>query len=144
MANDKTMDTTELDALKKEVATLKAQMYENYLLHPKAIASLLNNSDSGKLAPYTDEAVETWINAHAPEAQYCPATEADRWKEHVDAAKLFTDMFNQLTEARVSFNKIHHDPKLTEWIIENDPNHLAELANFLKALLSTSIAERQS
>jgi len=46
-------------------------------------------------------------------------------------------LFNDLSETRVSFDKVKHGVKLTGWIIQNSPSDLDELATFLKGILQT-------
>jgi hypothetical protein len=51
------------------------------------------------------------------------------------AAKLLDVLFAQFSKARVKYKKTKHSIMLTEWLLENNPEHFAELARFLKRIL---------
>jgi hypothetical protein len=44
---------------------------------------------------------------------------------------LLKECFNTLTESRVAFSKTTHSVQLTEWLLDNEPEQLQELADFL-------------
>lgn len=56
----------------------------------------------------------------------------DDWLKKVHAAKLLDELFTHFSEKRVRFSKTRDSSQLTDWIIENEPNLLSELATFLK------------
>jgi predicted ATPase len=111
------------------------RMYENYLLNPEAIATVLNEADSGRETPLTSQEVVAWLEAHKLEKKYIAASEHNEWVKKVDAAKLLNDLFNGLTNARVCFEKLKHGVKITDWIIEHSPKDFDELGEFLKVAL---------
>jgi energy-coupling factor transporter ATP-binding protein EcfA2 len=114
------------------------RMYENFLLNPKAIAKILSDTDTGKSKPVDENEVREWIEAKKADGNYLDATgDPNHWLRDANAAKLLTDLFNDLSGARVSFNKLTHGVKLTEWIIENSHTDFDELATFLKQILET-------
>jgi hypothetical protein len=52
--------------------------------------------------------------------------------EHwLDAPLLLGKVFTEITGARVTFDKTDHSVRLTEWLLEHGPNHLAEIADLL-------------
>ena len=51
------------------------------------------------------------------------------------APDLLRDLFNELTEARVHFEKTDHSVRLTEWLLENDAERLAEISSLLVEVL---------
>ena len=57
------------------------------------------------------------------------------WERNIDAAKLLEDAFRELSEARVSYEKMTHSVAITEWLIANRPAALDEIARFLVLLL---------
>jgi len=112
------------------------RMYENYLLNPKAIASVLTESDSTRGRPIVEQEISEWLQKKGRSRAYLPAKQAGDWNVLVDAAKLLNDLFNEITETRVCYDKIKHGLKLTDWLIQNSPGDLKELAEFLTGILS--------
>jgi hypothetical protein len=115
---------------------LPRKMYENYLLHPGAIADVLS-------AVMGDAIVESdiakWLADQKEAARHFqgePKDDAD-WAANVDAASLLHDLFAELTAAMAEFRKTEHSVALTKWILENDPTHLDELCLFVRSLVST-------
>jgi hypothetical protein len=113
---------------------LPRRMYENYLLHPQAIATVLNEADAERPSLLAAKEVSTWMHLKGHERPYVdPAN--NNWEAEVDSSKLLIDLFNDLSGARVAFDTIRHCIKLTDWIIENEPSHFQQLADFLTAML---------
>src|SRR5439155_860135 len=112
------------------------RMYENYLLNAKAIAHILNRADLECMKPVAEQEVEEWLISNGPsEANMRPSKGSD-WKRDSNAARLLRDLFNALSDARVCFEKTRHGIQLTEWIVENSPEDLHELSNFLEDIIS--------
>ncbi len=61
----------------------------------------------------------------------------DDWERTIDAATLLQDLFRELSETGVSFEKTTHCVDLTEWLIEHKPELLKELADFVASLVDT-------
>jgi hypothetical protein len=109
-------------------------MFENYLLHPKAIAEVLNVLDGSGDGSVTEAKVEemirvamgcdTYFKRLPPEAAHGLTT--------LDAAQLLGDVFATLTETRVQFDKVQHSVALCDWVLENDPEQLREVANLIE------------
>lgn len=129
----------EMDTLTQEsgglIQFIPRRMYENHLLNPKAIMSILNESDTGKVTDITEETVNDWLANNRLAAHYINSSDYNDWLKKVDAAKLLVDLFNDLTETRVRYDKIKHGVKLTDWIIQNSANDFDELGDFLKTML---------
>jgi hypothetical protein len=53
----------------------------------------------------------------------------------VRGAKLLEDMFDDLSKGRVRYHKVQHGLALTEWLIENAPDELVEVAELIQSLL---------
>jgi predicted ATPase len=121
---------------------IERRMYENYLLHPDAIAYVLNQGDNEHKLSLTGEEIREWLEVNKSNKDYFPknSTQQDlsnpQWvDEHIDAAKLLEVLFGELSEARVEFKKAKHSIMLTEWLLENNPEHFAELAQFLQRII---------
>jgi predicted ATPase len=124
---------------------LPRRMYENYLLHPAAVASVMNGIDGFRQTPVTEDEVRQFFNTKRDErdqgaqqlcyfcrgAVHVPAD----WECRIDAAGLLTDAFQQLSETRVSYEKTTHSVAITEWLIENQPAELQEITAFVAQLL---------
>jgi hypothetical protein len=114
---------------------LPRRMYENYLLHAKAIADVLT---AAMKQTFSHDSIEKWMADKRVSGEYFPGklTDDDDWIVNVDGADLLDDLFNELTEARVEFRKTEHSVALTKWILANDPEHLNELYPFVKLLVA--------
>jgi hypothetical protein len=110
------------------------RMFENFLLNPKAIFSVLSASDSERNPRLTENDVADWISANGKKEKYFPVDGKD-WLREVNAVKLLQDLFNELSETRVAFDKLKHGVKITEWIINCSIGDFKELSNFIKELL---------
>jgi hypothetical protein len=113
-------------------------MYENYLLNPHAIASIVSQLQDFRTTPITPEEIEEWLDHHRLDTKYYPTTtaselEGDKWKQQVDGAKLLNSLFNEFSECRYSYDKKVHGLTLTDWISDNTPDDLAEVAEVIKA-----------
>jgi len=126
---------------KKPVEFLERRMYENYLLHPKAIAAIINDDDKERTQPLSAVEVQEWIDKAKQESSYLLKNvkpnqlSESEWLCQVDGAKLLSDIFSNLSETRVAFRKTTHSPKITEWLIDNEPEQLSELEKPLVSLL---------
>jgi hypothetical protein len=117
-------------------------MYENYLLHPDAIAFVLNQEDKEQKQSLTGEGIREWLESNKLNKNYFSKTSTNKelsdsqWVDkNIDAAKLLDALFANFSEARVEFRKTKHSVMLTEWLLENNPDSFAELVQFLRAIL---------
>lgn len=112
--------------------------YEGYLLNPDAIAALINKiqgfSESGtvsrqQIAEWIEQSQwnASYVSTQVPQAERSP----EGWLAVVDGAKLLEDLFTSLSNGRVTYQKVHHGEALTRWLIDNSPEDLADLANWL-------------
>jgi predicted ATP-dependent endonuclease of OLD family len=122
---------------------LERCMYENYLLHANAIAFVLNQQvDAGQEQPLTSEAVQQWLKANKLDKSFFSKTSTQenlsnpQWvDENINAARLLDKVFADLSKTRVKFRKTTHSIMLTEWLLEKNPEHFAELVQFLRGIL---------
>lgn len=111
------------------------RMYENYLLNSAAICSVLTSFG----LRVTVESVEEWIEENRWSTKYIRIPKSNRsleaWLKHVDGAELLKPLFRQFSENTYEYDKVVHGIQLTEWLIENSPEDLLEVADLLiKAL----------
>lgn len=142
-------DMKDLDKRSSEpVHFLKMCMYENYLLYPDAIAAVFNQEDAEREQPLTSESIREWLETNKVKLKEKKdyfskdTTEQDLSNpqyvdENINAAKLLDVLFSELSKARVKFRKTTHSIMLTEWLLENNPEHFAELVQFLQRILDT-------
>jgi len=121
------------------VSFLPRRMYENYLLRPATISALASSIDGFRQKPVTEEEVQNAIAAKQGHAKYfCPGEPprgAGEWVANVDGARILKEVFAELSETRVVYDKVKHSVALTEWLIENAPEDLKEIADLLCAML---------
>jgi predicted ATPase len=123
---------------------LPRRMYENYLLNPTAIAAVASRIDDFREPPVTTEEVQAAIDARRGERRYYCTDDpneraAEMWSRRIDAAGLLKDIFGELSENRVRYDKVKHSTELTRWIIQNSPDDLREVADLLKGVLAKKI-----
>jgi len=122
---------------------LKKCMYEHYLLHPNAIAAILNLYDLEQQHAFTSETIQKGLETNKfklMQKKDCFSKNATPEQlsnpQYIDininAAKLLSMLFEELSSGLLKFNKTEHSIMLTEWLLENDPEHFVELVEFLR------------
>lgn len=118
---------------------LPRRMYENYLLHPAAIAAVANQIEGFVETPVAESDVAERLARMENANEFsCPqAAEIARrpWIESTDAASVLGRLFTELSETRVSFDKTTHSIKLTEWLLANEPGALRDISDILVQIL---------
>jgi hypothetical protein len=114
---------------------LGRRTYENYLLHAGAIAAVLNECPPFTEEPTTPERVREWLDAHIHEPKYYGKAKTQNYPQDIDAPKLLDDLFNELSETRLSYNKVEHSLALTEWLLAHASEELKEIAELLGQVL---------
>jgi predicted ATPase len=117
---------------------LPRRMYENFLLNARAVAAVVNRIEGFRRPPVREDEVTRLLEAKRGERRYyCQAVQqipAD-WIIHIDGARVLSEIFAELSENRVSYEKMRHSVAITEWILENNPMQFQELANWIGGLL---------
>ena len=127
---------------KNKVHFVQRKMFENYLLNPKAIFSVLNNIAEIKDLDLTLEKIEVeyesikWNKEFISQKFVTAGKNNTDWLINVDGAKFLTKLFSEITANRLTFDKIKHSVALCEWVIENSIEDLKELQDMLKSILS--------
>ena len=116
------------------------RMYENYLLHPQALADVVNRIEGFRSPPVTPEEVEQSIERKRSDPKlFCKGDDpggAD-WVNRIDGAKMLEGIFSALSESRVVFRKVEHSVAITEWLLSHEPRNLQEIADLLAETLTT-------
>jgi hypothetical protein len=90
----------------------------------------------------TVEEVKEWLETNGGKRAYLdePTERVDitskTWLENVNGAKLLRDLFAGLSGNREEYRKTLHSVQLTEWLIQNKPDSLAEMKEFLESILA--------
>jgi ABC-type cobalamin/Fe3+-siderophores transport system ATPase subunit len=134
----------DLDDLRRrgdgKIRFIGRRMYENYVLNSESIAAVLTELDlDGE--EYSSNEVRTWIESHAGDYDTDHDFGTEDWEAEVDGASLLEDLFVDLSDTRVEFEKVRDNAKLTEWLIENEPEALTELAELLSDVLGRGDSE---
>lgn len=124
---------------KGSVDFLDRRMFENYLLIPSAIAQVMNGLEGFRDASISQVEIDNWINRHKNNSRYISKEFADSefgvWIKEVNAAKLLSDLFQELSEGRFSYDKLEHGLKLVREILKNHENDLHEVTEKIEHLL---------
>src|ERR1700722_1992368 len=131
---------------KNRAVFLPRRMYENYLLNPAATAAVASQIEGFRETPVTPEEVSAALDAKRREQRYYCTNDPNEksgelWLRRVDAATLLQDVFGELSENRVKYDKVKHSTDLTCWIIKNSPADLEEVVDLLKGVLASKTAQ---
>ncbi len=142
------LNQTEKDDLSRtsdhRIHFLPRRSYENYLLDPKAIASVMSTLPSFRAKPLSDKEVEQWLVENGGDKQYLFTPQAiiniqdPKWLKTVHGAKLLSDLFDAFSSHAEFYHKTDHSIKITEWLIAHNPQSLVELVDFLVEVLKAT------
>jgi len=120
---------------------LPRRMYENYLLHPAAIARIANGLENFRNEPVTDDEVKALIEQKQENSEYFKPLKVgneEDWITRIHGALVLDDIFKELSEQRYCYEKTAHAVALTEWLIENAPEGLDEVTKLIEEILDNS------
>jgi AAA domain, putative AbiEii toxin, Type IV TA system/AAA ATPase domain len=122
------------------ITFLPRRMYENYLIYSPAIVAVANAIDGFNSTPITEmEVLQLIGRMRAEKSYFCqqelPADPAN-WMREIDGAKVLKNIFGELSQTRVSYDKVKHSLALTERIIDHAPQELSGLAALLSQILN--------
>ncbi|MEH1844984.1 MAG: AAA family ATPase [Nostoc sp.] len=129
---------TKIQELKKRGVTfLRLPMYENYLLYPEAISMVINEEATWLETPISITQVQEYLDKIKQEKYYMlqggkkEEVSDNNWLSKIHGANILSCLFQELCENKLEFRKTKHSKKLTEWLVENKPDFLSELAEEL-------------
>jgi predicted ATPase len=111
-----------------KVVFLPRMMYENYLLNPQAIAYVISHIEGFRDDPITPKEVQQELQGNIAISKY---NTEEEWLREVHGAKVLEALFKKLSENRVEYDKVLYGVVLTEWIVNNAPADLQEIAALL-------------
>lgn len=138
----------EMDELRRrargKLYFLPARMYENYLLLPEAMTACANAITGFSPQPIGSEEVSLWLEKRIKESKYydkntVPQDPSADLILKVDGAKILHEFFNEFSDSRVTFSKVTHSANLTDWILNNRPEALRQVATFILKMLDSSL-----
>lgn len=107
---------------KDSIYFIGEMMFENYLLNPTAIQYLVNSIGGFSKEPISIDQIQEKLK--------------DGRKNHKEhGAKILESLFEELSESRVSYQKVHYGIELTKWICENSPNDFEDLKKLFEKIL---------
>lgn len=123
------------------------RMYENYLLDSSAIAAVASGIQGFREGTNIDpEEVSGWLEKHRWDDKYFgknvekDSQTEEVWLSDVHGAKLLDDMFQDLSETRVSYDKVVHGTALTRWLCDSSPEDLQDLARLIEDRLDRLVS----
>ena len=125
-----------------DVSFLNRRMYESYLLHPDAIANVMNTLATFKDENINDKTILEWLVANGNDKKYIEVSVEDfsldneEWLCKVDSAKLLQDLFIELSDSKESYIKTVHSLMITKYINDNQPECFDELKDLLVKIIS--------
>lgn len=128
----------------RRVKFIKRRMYENYLLNPNAIEAVLLEIGIGE-NQVSVEAIQHWLAEEIKQAKYYCAKSKEKspWVEHIDGAKLLENLFSHFSGGTLFYDakKVEYGVRLTRWLLNNDAQHLEEIAALIQTLLPSESPE---
>lgn len=111
--------------------------YENFLLDPGAIAALINSLPRAGRPDATPEQVAEWLTKNGGRfgGDWKGNFTDLNWLAKVHAPSLLKELLNELASPGDNFEKTTHSRFLTEWLIDNRPEALADIAEHIKILV---------
>jgi energy-coupling factor transporter ATP-binding protein EcfA2 len=110
---------------------------ECFFLHADAIAGVCSNIGgfAADGQPTTEQVVQNWLNQALLDPKYwaagqTPSDDPARL-DTIDGASVLRDLFNSLSETRVSYRKTVHSVSLFDWTYQLRRDRLADLIAFL-------------
>ena len=128
---------------KNAVDFLPRRTYENYLISPEAVSAIIAESCGEIVSP---DNISAWLEANGGDSKFEAAKEwtddkkGAGWLTRVHGAEFLRDLFSDVTESKLSYDKVIHSVKLTEWLLRHNPDHLKGLVEYVSGLVGLSKA----
>lgn len=142
--DQETLSKEEMDKLKEKsrrhLLFLPRRHFECYLLDPSAIAAFILSRVPDLQDNITENAVLDCLLRIGGDQKFKASDKwngdifNEEWLTKVDAAVLIKEACNELTKARLSFSKNRHSFEILKHIMEQRPNSVQALFDFVKEL----------
>lgn len=124
---------------RSRVFFLSRRMYENYLLDPSAIAAALNTESQSER--YDSSVILTWIKTNGSNKKYLRNVAArpldESWFINVNGAEILRDIFKDITENTITYDKVKHGYLLTKILLEGNPSAFSEVKDLLHKVVGS-------
>jgi hypothetical protein len=123
------------------VKWLPRRMYENYLIDCDAISQVINQYDVTRPSPISTFEIDVWLQKNGSSSKFLSKSSngvvygSVQWIEEVHAGNVLKELFGELTDHRVHYNKVQHGEQLTKLISVNPSEATKQLAELLSSLL---------
>lgn len=118
---------------------LPRRMYENYLINPAGVAAVASSIAGFREPSLTEAEVRTWLDQNRWNDRYFDPLPEERtdivWLREVRGDRLLADLFSQLSQQRVQYDKVRHGVGLTDWLLDHAPDDLREVAQLITRAL---------
>lgn len=123
---------------------LRLPMYENYLLDAEAISVVINEESTWLETPISITQIQEYLDKMKQEKPSLSLLQGvkieevsdNNWLSKIHGANILESIFQELCDNKLEFRKTKHSYNLTEWLVENKPDFLSELAEELGNLLN--------
>ena len=130
------------------------RMFENYLLNPEAIAWIMSQLDEFSNEQVSPDSIQAWIDHHRWENDlFKPKSRVpnlekrtnELWLETVNGANVLQALFQHFSDKRYDYinDKKTYGIALTEWIVNNSPEDLTEIADLLMEALGREVNSKK-
>lgn len=119
--------------LESPMRFLPRRMFENYLLNSAAIAAVLSSVE-GFDRTVSAEQVYVWLKARKAEDRT-----QNNWENTVHAGNLLKALFSDLSGQTVEYRKTEHSVAIADWLLENEPPSLQEIADLVHVAMQESV-----
>ena len=114
---------------------INRRMYENYLLEPKAIATVLKALPGVDKKSITAVKIKRWLEKEVKKPGHLCKMVDEPWINIIDGAKVLENLFSHFSGQTVAYKKVEHGVKLTRWLLDNAMGDLWEVAILIEELL---------
>ena len=151
---DKTR-TVEVDDRKHKVfiGCLKRRNFESYFLDFEGFADIVSAILKGQACQefsenYSSQAIRSWMDDNRADGKYLKGRDksVETWLTNIDGAKFLENMFGELSNYTLEYDKVVHGRRITESILEADSNHFQEIVDLIQSILdkNKTPAQRQT
>lgn len=131
---------SEIETLARgKIKWLPRKMYENYLLDAEAIATVIS-ADLPDDVISSEKALACLLEFGKEQKYFgksaIPEVGTNDWLAIIDGAKLISDVFLAISEAKLEYNKLRHGQQLTEILIASKSTSIVALTEFLLTIVA--------
>lgn len=120
----------------------KKRLFENYILHVDAIYKHISLHDGFEGLTVSKQNILDWMKTNQDKRIYwedCAKKDEfkgkENWKDMIHAAKFLTDLYSELSQNKMTYQKTRDSVELAKIIIKDYPSEFDEFKQLLKGLL---------